>query len=102
MFTTLHRAALAFGLLAAGLAATAATPVPVRPNETIALFNGGDLTGLWSWLRDTRHDDPRRVFSVHDGMIHISGDGFGYLATDREYRDYRVVVEYRWGKKTDG
>jgi hypothetical protein len=37
-----------------------------------------------------------------DGMIHMTGEGFGYLATEKEYRDYRVVVEYKWGKKTDG
>ncbi len=37
-----------------------------------------------------------------EGQVRITGDGFGYLATDRAYRDYRVVVEYRWGEKTDG
>ena len=26
----------------------------------------------------------------------------GYLATKHAYRDYRLSVEYRWGKKTDG
>jgi hypothetical protein len=75
---------------------------PVRPREAVALFNGKDLNGLTTWLRDTKHDDPRRVFRVTDGMLHISGDGYGYVATDRAYRDYRLVVEYRWGKKTDG
>ena len=35
-------------------------------------------------------------------MLHISGDGFGYVATDKEYRDYHLIVEYKWGKKTDG
>ncbi len=75
---------------------------PVRPTQAIALFNGKDLAGLYPWLRDTKGADPRKVFSVHDGMIHISGEGFGYLATDRPYRDYHVTVEYRWGKRTDG
>jgi 3-keto-disaccharide hydrolase len=35
-------------------------------------------------------------------VIHASGEGFGYLATDKEYQDYHVTVEYRWGKRTDG
>jgi hypothetical protein len=26
----------------------------------------------------------------------------GYVATDREYRDYHLIVEYKWGQKTDG
>jgi hypothetical protein len=74
----------------------------VRPAETIRLFNGKDLSGFTPWLRDTKRDDPRRVFRVTDGLLHVTGDGFGYLATEREYRDYRLVMEYKWGKRTDG
>jgi hypothetical protein len=75
---------------------------PVRPTEVVALFNGKDLSGLTTWLRDTKREDPRKVFRVTDGQLHISGDGFGYVATDKAYRDYRVVVEFKWGKRTDG
>jgi hypothetical protein len=72
------------------------------PREVIPLFNGKDLGGLTTWLRDTRREDPRRVFTVHDGLLHLSGDGFGYVATEKAYRDYRLVVEYKWGTRTDG
>ena len=92
-------------LAALGLAAVAmaADPTePIRPTEAISLFNGKDLTGFTSWLRESKHEDPKKVFTVRDGMIHISGEGFGYLATDKAYRDYHVTVEYRWGKRTDG
>jgi len=75
---------------------------PIRPNEVIRLFNGKDLAGLSTWLRDTGRQDPGRVFRVDDGLLHIRGDGFGYVATERPYRDYRLIVEYRWGKRTDG
>jgi hypothetical protein len=88
--------------LAAALPADEKPTEPVSPTAVVQLFNGKDLAGLTTWLRDTRRDDPRRVFRVADGMLHISGDGFGYVATDRPYRDYHVVVEYKWGKKTDG
>ena len=37
---------------------------PVRPRAVIRLFNGKDLTGLTTWLKDTKHDDPRQVFRV--------------------------------------
>lgn len=86
--------------LAAGRAPAAEDPV--RPTEMVRLFNGKDLAGLTTWLKDTKTDDPRRVFRVADGILHITGEGFGYVATDRPYRDYRVVVEYRWGDRTDG
>ncbi len=76
---------------------------PIRPKSgVIRLFNGKDLTGLHTWLKDTHHADPRRVFTVTDGLLHISGDGYGYVATDKPYRDYHLIVEYRWGKRTDG
>ena len=78
------------------------TVAPLRPREVIELFNGHDLSGLSHWLEDTKERDPRRVFSVQDGMIRISGDGNGYLATDESYSDYHLIVEYRWGKRTDG
>jgi 3-keto-disaccharide hydrolase len=73
-----------------------------RPTEVISIFNGKDLIGLYTWLKDTKREDPHKVFSVQDGMLHVSGDGYGYLATQKAYRDYHLVVEYRWGKKTDG
>jgi hypothetical protein len=30
-------------------------------------------------------------------MIRISGDGLGYLSTKEAYRDYRVMLEFKWG-----
>jgi hypothetical protein len=75
---------------------------PVSPKHVTPLFNGKDLTGLTTWLKDTKTADPRKVFRVEDGIIHISGDGNGYVATEREYRDYHLVVEFRWGQRTDG
>src|SRR5947207_14103549 len=74
----------------------------VAPKEVIKLFNGKDLAGLTTWLKDTKRDDPRKVFSAQNGILHVAGDGFGYIATAKEYRDYHLTVEYRWGKKTDG
>jgi hypothetical protein len=68
----------------------------------IPLFNGKNLTGLSTWLKDTQRDDPRKVFTAEDGLLHISGDGYGYVATKQEYRDYHLIVEYRWGSRTDG
>lgn len=72
----------------------------IRPTEVIALFNGRDLSGFYTWLNDTKYEDPRKVFTVTDGMLHISGDGFGYICTREAYRDYHLVAEFRWGERT--
>jgi hypothetical protein len=71
----------------------------VIPRQTIPLFNGTDLAGFHTWLVDTGWADPRKVFAVTNGMIRISGEGLGYLATDREYTNYRLITEFRWGRR---
>ena len=84
----------------AAVGAGAAEPnEPMAPHEVIQLFNGRDLSGWTTWLVDTKHEDPRGVFSVQDGKIHISGDGFGYLGTTRAFKDYRLVAEVKWGSR---
>ncbi len=76
---------------------------PLSPGDkVIRLFDGKDLSGWYTWLKESGREDPKKVFTVHDRMIHVSGEGRGYLATQRAYRDYHLVLEYKWGKRTDG
>lgn len=64
------------------------------------LFNGRDLTNFYVSLKDTGREDPKGVFTVRGGMIRISGEAWGGLTTEREYADYRLVVDWKWGGKT--
>jgi hypothetical protein len=75
---------------------------PMTPKANTPLFNGKDLAGFTTWLKATKSEDLKQVFRVTDGLLHVTGEGFGYLATTRAYKDYRVVLEYKWGKRTDG
>lgn len=68
----------------------------------IKLFNGKNLDGFYTWIRESNYADPKRIFTVKDGMIHISGDGYGGLITNHEYRDYHLILEFKWGEKTWG
>lgn len=72
----------------------------VRTGEPIFQFNGKDLEGFYPFVRGRGLSDPRGVFSVRDGMIRSSGEEFGGLATVNEYRDYLLVVEWKWGEQT--
>jgi hypothetical protein len=80
---------------AAMLAGCATDPAAVKP---AAMFNGKDLTGWYTYIKGKGvGNDPDRVFTVNaEGNLLISGDGFGYIATEREYSDYRLSLEYRW------
>jgi hypothetical protein len=56
---------------------------------------------------DSHKDDPLRVFSVVDQVdgapaVRISGEKWGGIVTRESYRDYRLVVEFRWGLLTWG
>src|SRR6266498_1153294 len=89
----LSRAAM-MGLLAAGLSCAAGP-------ERVELWNGRDLSGFTTFLEKSgRNKDPDQVFRVTDGMLRVSGKEFGYLATEREYENYVLTVEFKWGEAT--
>jgi len=49
------------------------------------------------------HDDPKDIWKfASDGTFNISGRGYGYVATKENYRDYHLVIEFKWGTKTWG
>jgi hypothetical protein len=67
----------------------------------VPLFNGTDLTGFYTWLEGHgKNNDLEKVFSVQDGLLRISGKVWGGLITEKEYENYHLRVEYRWGEKT--
>ncbi len=92
------------GFLAAQARADPPTRQPISPrNETVPLFNGRDFHGLYTFLKGRAvRREPDDVFRVADGMIHVTGEGRGYIATENEYRDYHLSVEYKWGQRDDG
>jgi hypothetical protein len=104
-------AALALALTAISPAATPADAPPegtdsardrpeVRSGAPTFRFNGKDLSGFYAYLKEHKDADPRGVFTIQDGMIRVSGEEFGGLATREAYRDYHLVVEWKWGDET--
>lgn len=63
--------------------------------ELISLFNGANLDNWAFCLRD-ESVDPSTVFAVKEGVIHITGDPFGYMRTEDTYSDYTLNLEWRW------
>ncbi|WP_395732861.1 PVC-type heme-binding CxxCH protein [Prosthecobacter sp.] len=49
------------------------------------------------------HDAPKDIWTFDkDGTFRISGRGYGYVATKDSFRDYHLVLEFKWGAKTWG
>jgi Domain of Unknown Function (DUF1080) len=73
----------------------------------VSLFNGRNLDGWYTFLAVTgKGKDPKGVFKVEKGMIHIldipvtaEKQEFGYLATEKEFTHCRIRAEFKWGVK---
>jgi hypothetical protein len=94
---------LAVAVLSGAPLARGENEAAISPKDApVRLFNGKNLDGLYTWLQHTKYEDPKRVFAVEDGILHMSGDEMGYVCTKQRYKDYHLVVEYRWGDRTFG
>jgi hypothetical protein len=74
----------------------------IVPSKKIRLFNGTNMNGLHTWFEESGFNDPENVVSVNNSNIHITGEKWGAVITDNEYKNYIMVFEYKWGTKTWG
>jgi hypothetical protein len=64
------------------------------------LFNGNNFDGWYSFLTSKgKNNDSERVFSIEDGVLHISGKEFGYICTEKVYSNFHLIAEFKWGQK---
>jgi hypothetical protein len=96
-------AALVSALVLAWTGPVPAADAPAGSGGTVALFNGKSLDGWYTYIRHADksdpYADPKKIFQVEDGVIHVSGQEFGCLMTKQEYENYRLTVEFKWGEK---
>jgi hypothetical protein len=72
----------------------------VAVKKKTVLFDGKTLNGWYTWLRENKYEDPKKVFTVTNGMLRISGEEWGGIATKASYRDYHLTTEWKWGGRT--
>src|SRR5215831_3716060 len=68
----------------------------------IHLLQSNDRTPFYSFLKDFGVDkDPDNVFTLTNGVLHITGQHYGYLSTkETNFSNYKLVAEFKWGEKT--
>jgi len=77
------------------------SPGKKKRTSTIHLFNGSDLSGWYTYLQESgKNSDPKKVFTVKDKIIRISGEEWGCITTNDEYENYTLLVEFKWGGGT--
>ena len=56
---------------------------------------------LYSYVRGFGvNNDPDKVFQWEDGVLHVSGQHYGYMMTKEKYSNYVLYAEYKWGPRT--
>ncbi|HVK19488.1 MAG TPA: DUF1080 domain-containing protein [Fimbriiglobus sp.] len=100
-------------LVPAIVAAAVAVCLPARADDSkpVVLFNGKDLTNFYTFLGAPKkggpllgkNNDPKKVFTVveEDGQpaIRVSGEVWGCFTTEKEFENYKLVAEFKWGNK---
>ncbi len=80
--------------------------LPRYAGPWIPLFNDKDLAG-WSFYQDGIGEvDKTHAVVVRDGLVHMLGPlhsggerpGFGHIATAREYSNYHLRLDYKFGE----
>ena len=70
-------------------------PVPQRVTKVVELFRSAS-----DWETFTRegglNNDTNRIFTIGDGRMLVTGEGYGYAVTRKAYRDYRLKCDFRW------
>jgi hypothetical protein len=103
----MHRLLLP-ALLLTPLALSPAADADSKDPSVVHLFNGKDLTNFYTYLGTRakgetplgKNNDPDKVFSVVNGVIRVSGQTFGAFITEKEYENYHLTVDFKWGEKT--
>jgi hypothetical protein len=91
--------------LAIGMAALVLDPLNSvlaagKESDPVHLLNGKDLNAFYPFLKDFGSTNKDDVFTLTNGMLRISGQHYGYLSTKKDFENYRLIAEFKWGEKT--
>jgi hypothetical protein len=77
------------------------TTAQSKRSKTVRLFNGRNLDHWYKFVEKRgRDNDVKNVFTVENGLIHVSGEEYGSIITNEEYENYTLTVEFKWGENT--
>jgi hypothetical protein len=69
-----------------------------KAQDFASLFNGKNLDGWYTYIHNAPIDlDTANVFTVQENLLHVSGKYFGYIATKKEYKNFHLSLEFKWG-----
>lgn len=90
-------------LLGSTILAVGQSPEIPKHGRAVKFFDGKDLKGFDTFLTSQGlNSDPNHVFTIENGVVHVSGMEMGYFITKQEYSNYYLRAEFKWGEGTYG
>jgi hypothetical protein len=68
--------------------------VAAEPGEFTSIFNGHDFEG-WRFVGKGGEEGKPDNWSVHDGVMAVSGGGSPHVSSAQEYADFEMKFEWR-------
>lgn len=76
------------------------TQVGFAQKKASPIFKASQSNDWYTFLeKSKKNHDPSGVFKFEEDVIHVSGEEFGYIATQKEYSNFHFSVEFKWGEK---
>jgi 3-keto-disaccharide hydrolase len=89
---------IALSLVPQGLLFAADLPAT---GKAIKLFNGRNLDQFDIFVKSSGLNPPsQHIFRVEDGVVHVSGEEYGYIVTKKDFENYYLRAEFKWGEET--
>jgi hypothetical protein len=90
-----------FKMIITGIALGATIPfiIGMKPAPKAKLFLPNQRGEWYTFLTQSKDKDPKKVFQFDGDVLHVSGEEFGYITTNKKYGDFHFTVEFKWGEK---
>jgi len=70
------------------------------PKKKERLFLPGKKNEWYIWLQKSgKNNDPKNVFHFEKNVLHVSGEEAGYITTIKQYRNFHLTLQFKWGEK---
>src|SRR6188474_2163252 len=94
---------LALLAIAVPLLSPAAEPLKQKVNLLEVIKSGKVTYHVNTSEKQTMKDPPEKIWTFEEnGQLKVSGRGFGYVRTNEVYRDFHLVLEYKFTGPTHG
>ncbi len=85
-----------------GAQSAPAAEIPAH-GAAVELLAGSTLERFDTFIKGRGlNADPDGVFTVADGMLHVSGKEMGYVVTKQSFHRFYLRAEFKWGDGTYG